>query len=53
VTVLVALLAAFCFSAAVVIQQRAAQSYGARFSLVLRPLWLLGGASRQRLRAAG
>lgn len=43
-TVLVALLAAFAFSAAVVLQQRAASSHGARLSLILRPLWILGAA---------
>lgn len=42
-TVIVALLAAACFAAAVVVQQRAAQAHGARLSLVITPLWLLGG----------
>jgi hypothetical protein len=44
VTVVVALLAAACFSGAVVIQQKAAQRDGAHLRLVLTPLWLLGGA---------
>lgn len=43
-TVIVALLAAACFAAAVVVQQRAAQAHGARLSLVITPLWILGGA---------
>ncbi|HEX7355643.1 MAG TPA: DMT family transporter [Mycobacteriales bacterium] len=43
-TVVVALLAAACFAAAVVVQQRAAQAHGARLSLVVTPLWLVGGA---------
>lgn len=43
-TIVVALLAAAAFSAAVVIQQTAAQRVGARLRLVLDPLWLLGGA---------
>lgn len=43
-TVVVALLAAACFAAAVVVQQRAAQAHGARLSLVITPLWILGGA---------
>ncbi len=42
-TIVVALLAAAAFAGAVVIQQRAAQQVGARFSLVVTPLWLLGG----------
>lgn len=43
-TIVVALLAAAAFSAAVVIQQTAAQRVGARLRLVLDPQWLLGGA---------
>jgi hypothetical protein len=43
VTVVVALFAALCFSAAVVVQQKAAHSHGAKLSLVIDPLWLAGG----------
>lgn len=43
-TVIVALLAAACFAAAVVVQQRAAQAHGARLSLLVTPLWIVGGA---------
>ncbi|HEV7209334.1 MAG TPA: DMT family transporter [Mycobacteriales bacterium] len=42
--VLVALASAFCFAAAVVLQQRSAAEHGARWNLLLRGVWIVGGA---------
>lgn len=42
--VLAALASAFCFAAAVVLQQRSAAEHGAGWNLLVRGVWLAGGA---------